>query len=156
MRLFDETEDAVNGRPGAADFVAAWARRGPKDVDALASRPLDFIVWSDEGVLWECRMEADEAAASRAQGLVQAWVDDAINSHAGEATTRGFVDVHRSKKGWKRRWMVYHERSHQLTLYACESGDDERSVAMRAQRRGSFFRSPTWVDESKPPGHHDT
>ena len=53
MRLFDETEDAVNGRPGAADFVAAWARRGPKDVEALASRPLDFIVWSDEGVLWE-------------------------------------------------------------------------------------------------------
>ena len=41
MRLFDETEDAVNGRPGAADFVAAWARRGPKDVDALAREVSD-------------------------------------------------------------------------------------------------------------------
>ena len=137
LRLFERADDAEYGRQGVADVIVAWARRGPRELKDLPEKPHDLHVWSDAGFQFECRL-ADPTAASDAQGHVQMWVD-ALNKARDEATTCGFVDVARpGKKGWKRRYMVYHARSQQLSLYACAAKDDERAAAMHAEQRGTL------------------
>ena len=84
MRLFEAEDDALHGRSGLADLVVAWARRGPRELTALADKPQDFVVRSDEGALWECRLavaaareeaETQTEAYDKRQGRVHAWLD---------------------------------------------------------------------------------